>query len=208
MEPRQGEDEGESGRVDGGGEGTQARGQSLGRALSYCPALSPSRSLLLALSQNKDLLAERSAVQSKFDDLQEQVEHSLLDKEIAESELEDVQARVKELEEQLGEVQVELEVVKEENGASGLVPFLFFSRSPVQIPDSRHPITARLENLGDAEIAQARAAQAGTGDGGEQAPSTAPSSLAFRQLEKQNARLKEALLRCETKLRSAPSMTV
>ncbi|KWU42651.1 hypothetical protein RHOSPDRAFT_20774 [Rhodotorula sp. JG-1b] len=97
--------------------------------------------------ENKDLLAERDSVQSKFDDLQEQVEHSLLDKEIAESELEDVQARVKELEEQLGEVQVELEVVKEENGASGLLA------------------------------------------------STAPSSLAFRQLEKQNARLKEALLR-------------
>ncbi|KAG0655268.1 hypothetical protein C6P46_001082 [Rhodotorula mucilaginosa] len=119
--------------------------------------------------ENKDLLAERDSVQSKFDDLQEQVEHSLLDKEIAESELEDVQARVKELEEQLGETQVELEVVKEEN--------------------------ARLEGLGDAEIAQARAAQAGTGNGGEQAPNTAPSSLAFRQLEKQNARLKEALLR-------------
>ena len=49
----------------------------------------------------------------------------MLDKEIAESELEDVQARVKELEEQLGEAQVELEVVKEENGRSGLVRFLF-----------------------------------------------------------------------------------
>ncbi|TKA50209.1 hypothetical protein B0A53_06443 [Rhodotorula sp. CCFEE 5036] len=119
--------------------------------------------------ENKDLLAERDSVQSKFDDLQEQVEHSLLDKEIAESELEDVQARVKELEEQLGEVQVEMEVVKEEN--------------------------ARLEGLGDAEIAQARDAEAGAGNGTEQSGSTAPSSLAFRQLEKQNARLKEALLR-------------
>ena len=125
MEPRQGEDQGESGGVDWGGQGTQARGRSLGQALFDSPTLPSSRSLLLALSQNKDLLAERDSVQSKFDDLQEQVEHSLLDKEIAESELEDVQARVKELEEQLGEVQVELEVVKEENGASGLVPFLF-----------------------------------------------------------------------------------
>lgn len=118
MEPRQGEDQGKSGGVDWGGQGTQARGRSLGRALFYSPALPSSRSLLLALSQNKDLIAERDSVQSKFDDLQEQVEHSLLDKEIAESELEDVQARVKELEEQLGEVQVELEVVKEENGES------------------------------------------------------------------------------------------
>ncbi|GAA5884799.1 hypothetical protein JCM3774_006769 [Rhodotorula dairenensis] len=119
--------------------------------------------------ENKDLVAERDSVQAKFDDLQEQVEHSLLDKEIAESELEDVHARVKELEEQLGEVQVELEVVKEEN--------------------------ARLEGLGDAEIAQARAAQADGGTTDEPASTTAPSSRAFRQLEKQNARLKEALLR-------------
>lgn len=66
--------------------------------------------------QNKDLEAERDAAQSELDDLQAQVEHSLLDKEIAESELEEVQAKVQELEERLGEVQVELEVVKEENG--------------------------------------------------------------------------------------------
>ncbi|BGP58574.1 hypothetical protein JCM8202_002336 [Rhodotorula sphaerocarpa] len=117
--------------------------------------------------ENKDLQAERDAAQSELDDLQAQVEHSLLDKEIAESELEEVQAKVQELEERLGEVQVELEVVKEEN--------------------------ARLEGLGDAEIQRAREGQ----DGGEGAAAVqaAPSSLAFRQLEKHNARLKEALLR-------------
>jgi hypothetical protein len=78
----------------------------------------------------------------------------------------------------------------------GRVWFAFFSRDQVQFPDSRQsPPTARLEGLGDAEIAQARDAEAGAGNGTEQSGSTAPSSLAFRQLEKQNARLKEALLR-------------
>lgn len=85
---------------------------------SYTFLLSMKLTGTVSTIQNKDLSAERDAVQSKFDDLQEQVEHSLLDKEIAESELEDVQAKLKELEEKLSEVQVELEVVKEENGRS------------------------------------------------------------------------------------------
>ncbi|GAA5939048.1 hypothetical protein JCM3775_002659 [Rhodotorula graminis] len=116
--------------------------------------------------ENKDLAASRESAQSAYDDLAEQVEHSLLDKEIAESELDEARARLKELEERVGELEVEVEVVKEEN--------------------------ARLEGLGDAEIA--RSAAEGAGDG---APSSAggPSSLAFRQLEKQNARLKDALVR-------------
>ncbi|GAA5897736.1 hypothetical protein JCM8208_000245 [Rhodotorula glutinis] len=116
--------------------------------------------------ENKDLAASRESAQSAYDDLAEQVEHSLLDKEIAESELDEARARLKELEERVGEVEVEVEVVKEEN--------------------------ARLEGLGDAEIA--RSAAEGAADG---APSSAsaPSSLAFRQLEKQNARLKDALVR-------------
>ncbi|BGP28114.1 hypothetical protein JCM10295v2_007101 [Rhodotorula toruloides] len=114
--------------------------------------------------ENKDLAVERHSAQTKFDDLQEQVEHSLLDKEIAESELEEATARSKELEERVGELEIELEVLREEN--------------------------ARLEGLGDAEIA--RAAKGG-GEGEE--GTTVPSSLAFRQLEKQNARLKDALIK-------------
>ncbi|EGU11742.2 Dynactin [Rhodotorula toruloides ATCC 204091] len=114
--------------------------------------------------ENKDLAVERDSAQTKFDDLQEQVEHSLLDKEIAESELEEATARLKELEERVGELEIEVEVVREEN--------------------------ARLEGLGDAEIA--RAAEGG-GEGEE--GTAAPSSLAFRQLEKQNARLKDALIK-------------
>ncbi|GAA5828534.1 hypothetical protein JCM11251_000839 [Rhodosporidiobolus azoricus] len=117
--------------------------------------------------ENKDLSASLTSVQSRHDDLLEQVEHSLLDKEIAETEMEEAQAKVSELEERLGELEVEIEVIKEEN--------------------------ARLEGLGDAEIA--RSAEQGGGEGDEAAPSAAPSSLAFRQLEKQNARLKDALLR-------------
>ncbi|BGP35932.1 hypothetical protein JCM10296v2_007784 [Rhodotorula toruloides] len=114
--------------------------------------------------ENKDLAVERDSAQTKFDDLQEQVEHSLLDKEIAESELEEATARLKELEERVGELEIEVEVVREEN--------------------------ARLEGLGDAELA--RAAEGGVE--GEEG-TAAPSSLAFRQLEKQNARLKDALIK-------------
>ncbi|BGP20858.1 hypothetical protein JCM10213v2_009023 [Rhodosporidiobolus nylandii] len=117
--------------------------------------------------ENKDLSLLSSSSQTKFEDLQEQVEHSLLDKEIAESELEEAQARVKELEERVGELEVEVEVVREEN--------------------------ARLEGLGDDEIA--RSAAAAEGDEGGDDVQSAPSSLAFRQLEKQNARLKDALIR-------------
>ncbi|GAA5890444.1 hypothetical protein JCM6882_002923 [Rhodosporidiobolus microsporus] len=117
--------------------------------------------------ENKDLSASLTSLQSRHDDLTEQVEHSLLDKEIAETEMEEAQAKVKELEERVGELEVEVEVVREEN--------------------------ARLEGLGDAEIA--RSAEQGGEEGEEGASSAAPSSLAFRQLEKQNARLKDALLR-------------
>ncbi|GAA5970337.1 hypothetical protein JCM11641_001670 [Rhodosporidiobolus odoratus] len=117
--------------------------------------------------ENKDLSINLDSTQSKFEDLQEQVEHSLLDKEIAESELEEAQAKVKELEETLAELEVEVEVVKEEN--------------------------ARLEGMGDAEIARSAGAEGDEAEGG--VSTSGPSSLAFRQMEKQNARLKDALIR-------------
>lgn len=74
----------------------------------------------MPIAQNKDLVLSRDSAQSAFEDLQEQVEHSLLDKEIAESELDEARARLKELEERVGELEVEVEVVREENGAFAL----------------------------------------------------------------------------------------
>ena len=53
---------------------------------------------------------------NKFEDLQEEIEHSLLDKEIAESELEEEKAKIKALEERVGELEVEVGVFREENG--------------------------------------------------------------------------------------------
>lgn len=66
--------------------------------------------------QNKELKIELESLQGKFEDVQEEIEHSLLDKEIAESELEEEKARVKTLEERVGELEVEVGVFKEENG--------------------------------------------------------------------------------------------
>lgn len=56
------------------------------------------------------------SLETKFEDVQEEIEHSLLDKEIAESELEEERAKVKSLEERVGELEVEVGVFKEENG--------------------------------------------------------------------------------------------
>jgi len=53
---------------------------------------------------------------NKFEDLQEEIEHSLLDQEIAESELEEEKAKTKALEERVGELEVEVGVFREENG--------------------------------------------------------------------------------------------
>ncbi|GAA5942628.1 uncharacterized protein JCM15063_000844 [Sporobolomyces koalae] len=106
--------------------------------------------------ENKELGIELESLQSKFEDLQEQVEHHLLDKEIAESELEEEKAQRKTLEERIGELETEVTVFREEN--------------------------ARLEGPPAEE-----------GDNPDQG--NAVSSIAYRQLEKQNLRLKDALLR-------------
>ncbi|GAA5901065.1 hypothetical protein JCM5296_007301 [Sporobolomyces johnsonii] len=112
--------------------------------------------------ENKDLTLDRDAFSSKFEDLQEEVEHSVLDKEIAESELDEARAQVKLLEERCAELEVEVGVFREEN--------------------------ARLEGPPiDSDPSQEGAAT----EGG----AAAPSSLAYRQLEKQNLRLKDALVR-------------
>lgn len=129
MGARAREDAREGRRARGRGQGAQARGASAFLSLSFVSlrlydqqADSSSRTLSLARSQNKDLAASRDSAQSSYDDLAEQVEHSLLDKEIAETELDEARARLKELEERVGELEVEVEVVKEENGASACLP--------------------------------------------------------------------------------------
>lgn len=66
--------------------------------------------------QNKELKIEVESLTNKFEDLQEEIEHSLLDKEIAESELEEEKAKIKALEERVGELEVEVGVFREENG--------------------------------------------------------------------------------------------
>ncbi|GAA5998800.1 hypothetical protein JCM5350_006650 [Sporobolomyces pararoseus] len=101
--------------------------------------------------ENKELKISLESFETKFEDVQEEIEHSLLDKEIAESELEEERARVKSLEERVGELEVEVGVFKE---------------------------NARLE-----------------GPPTEEPEGGGVSSLAYRQIEKQNLRLKDALLR-------------
>ncbi|GAA5820892.1 hypothetical protein JCM10212_006257 [Sporobolomyces blumeae] len=105
--------------------------------------------------ENKTLGFSLTSLQQTHDDLVEEVEHSLLDKEIAESELEEERARLKQLEEKVGELEVEVGVFREEN--------------------------ARLEGPPPPE------GQGGEGD--------EVSSVAYRQLERQNLRLKDALIR-------------
>jgi hypothetical protein len=98
-------------------------------------------------TQNKDLTIDRDSAQTKFEDLQEQVEHSLLDKEIAESELEEAQAKVKELEERVGELEVEVEVVREENGASySVAPSSLLPLSLGKETDTWLPCAAQLDS--------------------------------------------------------------
>ncbi|KAI5478786.1 dynactin [Pseudohyphozyma bogoriensis] len=103
--------------------------------------------------ENKELSAARDSFETKFADLNDQVEISLLDKEVAEEQLETAEANVAEFKERIAELEVEVGVLREEN--------------------------AKLEGEGDAAIAS-----------GEER-----SSLAFIQLEKQNGRLKDALVR-------------
>lgn len=108
--------------------------------------------------ENKDLVALREQSETQFADLQDQVEISLLDKEVAEEQLEAAQHALEVAQERVAEMEVEVTVLREEN--------------------------QKLEGEGEAAV---RAEQAGVGDG--------RSSLAFVQLEKQNGRLKEAMMR-------------
>lgn len=108
--------------------------------------------------ENKELIALRDQSESQFADLQDQVEISLLDKEVAEEQLEAAHHALEVAQEKLAEMEVEVTVLREEN--------------------------QKLEGEGEAAV---RAERDGTGEG--------RTSLAFIQLEKQNSRLKEALIR-------------
>lgn len=139
------------------------------------------RADVLTLSeQNKELKIEVESLQTKLEDVQEEIEHSLLDKEIAESELEEEKARIKALEERLGELEVEVGVFREENGEETRRLISFHGHDMLICFCAA---SARLEGPPAEEGAPDE-----PGSGGV-------SSLAYRHLEKQNLRLKDALLR-------------
>ncbi|SCV67323.1 BQ2448_5969 [Microbotryum intermedium] len=106
---------------------------------------------------NKELRADRDAFESKFEDLNDQVEISLLDKEVAEERFDAVNAQLEVVKERAAELEVEVAVLREQNG--------------------------KLEGEGAEAVRQV--------EGGD----ATKTSLAYIQLEKQNLRLKDALLR-------------
>jgi dynactin 1 len=98
-------------------------------------------------------------------DALEQLEMTMLDKEVAEERAEAAESEIEELKEKLAVVEVELEVIKQ--GACKYATLFFRNQA--------------THSFGAAE-------------GGD---SNVAGSLAYIQLEKQNARLKEALIRYE-----------
>ncbi|SCZ96495.1 BZ3500_MvSof-1268-A1-R1_Chr8-2g10234 [Microbotryum saponariae] len=106
---------------------------------------------------NKELRADRDAFESKFEDLNDQVEISLLDKEVAEERFDAVNVQLEAVKERAAELEVEVAVLREEN--------------------------SKLEGEGAEAVRQV--------EGGD----ATKTSLAYIQLEKQNLRLKDALLR-------------
>lgn len=91
---------------------------------SVCPPLFAFAAKILELSgelkelkrQNKDLQADRDAFETKFEDLNDQVEVSLLDKEMAEERYEAAESALEVLKEKAAELEVELGVLREESG--------------------------------------------------------------------------------------------
>jgi len=109
---------------------------------------------------NMALTHAKDESETQFADLQDQVELSVLDKEVAEERVEAAEAALMAEKERISEMETELAVWREEN--------------------------ARMEAL-------AAQGGAGSGEGGEGDP--VKSALAYVQLEKQNLRLKDALVR-------------
>ena len=111
--------------------------------------------------------------ESRVLDAQEQLEIALLDKEMAEEKVETAETELEELKENLAVIQVEMEVLKGEQGSlSRIMSFSGFSG--LALTDS---IKSGPEIPGK-------------------------NSLAFIQLEKQNERLKEALIKYQLFSRS------
>lgn len=104
--------------------------------------------------------------ESRVLDAQEQLEIALLDKEMAEEKAETAETELEELKENLAVIQVEIEVLKGEQGTLSRI-LLFFWIPGLALTDSIKS--------------------------GPEAPGK--NSLAFIQLEKQNERLKEALIK-------------
>ena len=68
------------------------------------------------LKQNKELTSDRDDINSKFEDLNDQVEISLLDKEVAEERFEAAESALEQMKERAAELEVEVNVLREENG--------------------------------------------------------------------------------------------
>ena len=75
--------------------------------------------MLIPRPQNKDLSAERDTFETKFEDLSDQVEISLLDKEVAEERFEAAEGALETVKERVAELEVEVAVLRDENGEIG-----------------------------------------------------------------------------------------
>lgn len=125
-------------------------------------------------SQAKELATERDTAQSEYADLTDQVEISLLDKEVAEERFEAAESTLESTRERLAELEVEAAVLREENGEK-----LRYVPPELVLTFAERGFIARMDGT--------------TVVSADDDPSR--NSLAFVQLEKQNARLKEALVR-------------
>jgi len=68
--------------------------------------------------QIKDDESERLSNEKKIEDLNDQLEMELLDKEVAEEKYEDLQSQLESTKERVAELEVELEVLRKEEGTA------------------------------------------------------------------------------------------
>jgi dynactin 1 len=121
--------------------------------------------LVAAQRLSKDLQSENAHLETKASEAIDQLEMATLDREVAEEKAEAGESEVAKLSEKIAELEVEVGVLREENGEWWLYDWGCDWR-PIAVYD-----------------------QAPSGAEGER------SSLAFVQLEKHNERLKEALIK-------------
>lgn len=117
--------------------------------------------------------SERDRLNSKFDELQDEVELHTLDKEMAEEKAEAAESALSETKDRLSELQVEVEVLREEAGWSNSNCHCF------RVSCSHSLLAAKVNT----SIENAKPSD------GER------SSVAFIHLERQNERLKDVLAR-------------